>query len=170
MRGRGWGRGWRWRGSRRGGGFGSSGSENADEVNFFGCLCLNVVGLVVGVIAWEYVAAGDGRRCYLGPHLLDVGMVVGINNGGDVEIGYAHPALEGDFAKHTRHIWTALGDGVPVANPALGEVDGDGLKARDNGIRERGVTDAGSEDHGALDWVLANKLDGVGQRGPNCRE
>jgi hypothetical protein len=63
-------------------------------------------------------------------------VVVGVDDGGDVEEGDAVPAVEGDLAEHAGHFLLAVRDGVEVADPALGEVDRRGGAAGDGDFRE----------------------------------
>lgn len=105
------------------------GAEGDDEVDLFRDGSLDVVGLVVGAVAGEDLAAGEGGLACLvgladGVHHLDAVLVIGIHDGGDVEVRLVVEALEGNLGEHApAGVVVAFRDGIGVADPALGELD-----------------------------------------------
>jgi len=117
-----------------------------------GALGLDVVWQVVGVVAAGLVrvAAGDGVAV-TGPELLDAGVVVGVDNGGDIipddiSIG------EVDLAKHAGDVGGSSVDGVEVADPALASSPG--------GLAVRSKSDRGASDR--LHVLITGEVDGLG--------
>ena len=102
---------------------GGAGAERGDQLGLGGDLGLDVVGKPVGVVAGEDLAARHGLLRLGGPHLLDVVVVLGIDNGGDVEVGLAVPATEVELGEHAGDVVCALLDSVGVANPLIRELD-----------------------------------------------
>lgn len=137
-------------------------AERADEVRLGGDLGLDVVPDVIGVIARERLAARGRRLGRGGVHLLDAVVVVGLDDGRDVEVGEAVPSLEGDFAQHAGDVGLAVRDGVPVADPALGDGGGDLVVAGDLDGVELLVAGAGGEVDGPVGVVKGHEGDGVG--------
>lgn len=98
-------------------------------------LGLDIIRQVVGVVAREALATRGGLLGFGRVHELDAVLVVGINNGRDIEVGEAHPAAEEQLTEHTRLVVGALGNGVEVTlvvvrelnSGVLSVVDGDGL-------------------------------------------
>lgn len=116
-------------------------------------LGLNIVRQVVSVVAREDDAARHGRVGLGRVHLLDVVLVAGVDDGRDVEVGLALGAGELDLAEHAGGVLLALGDGVEVADVALGEVDGGLLRRVDgDGIHGPAVL-VGSKVDGATDVI-----------------
>lgn len=145
-------------------------TQGGDQVSLLGGHGLDVVGVVVGSVAGEVGAAGDGGldlglELADGEDLLDAVDVGGVDDGRDIKVGQIVPALEGDLAKHTGVVGGALGDGEVVALPALG--DGDHLLsiAVDLDGVDRGEAGVGSEDDGLGGGVLVPESDGVGCAG-----
>lgn len=87
-------------------------------------------------------------------------MVVGVDNGRDVEVGHAVPATEVDLAEHTGDVGSTLLDSVVVANPSIGEGDGLLGSAADSDGGELVETRVGSEVDGSLNGVQSDKGDG----------
>lgn len=145
-------------------------AEGADEVGLGGGLGLDVVGEVVGVVAQEVVAAGGGGLGGGRVHELDAVHVVGVDDGGDVEVGQVVPAVEGDLAEHAGGVLGAVRDGVPVADPGLGEVDGGGALGGDLDRVDGGEAGVGDEVDGAVGVVEGLEGDGVGGDGDGRAE
>lgn len=141
-------------------------TQTAHEVVLVGGLGLHLVGVGVLVPAGEDVAArGDAGRLP-GPHHLDAAGVAVVGDGGDVKEGQAHVAVEGDLAQHAGDPRFAIGDGPPVADPAVGEGLGDLLVGGDAEGLDFLVGDAGGEDDGAVLVVLVDEGDlGLGEGG-----
>lgn len=153
-----------------GGGVGRLAAEGAVQLSLLGGDGLDVVGKVVGSVAGEDGATGHeglgGDGVLAGrPHLVDTVQVLGVDNGRDIKVGDAVPALEGHLAQHTAGVVGILGDGVPVADPALREGGSLGGLAGDLDRVELGVALAGGEDDLAVGAVEADKGDGVGGSG-----
>lgn len=118
-----------------------------------GDLGLDVIREPVGVVAGEDLAAGHGLAGVGGPHLLDVVMVGGVDNGRDVKVGEAVPAAELDFAEHARDVFSVGRIGIPVAYPRIRELNGGVLRgAHRDGFERRGAGVA-SEDQGTVNAV-----------------
>lgn len=137
-------------------------------------LGLDVIREVVGVVARERVATGLGLLGVNGPHLLDVVLVVGVDDGRDVKVGEAHPATEEELSEHTRSIVFTVGDGVEVALVVLGELDTLGLAALDGHRLLLGAAGGRGEDDLAGDIVKGLEGDGSGadsgSRGDEAKE
>lgn len=97
-----------------------------------------------------------------GPHLLDVVVVGRVDNGGDIEVGQAAPATEGDLAEHARGALGTLLNGVVVTNVAIREGDSGVLLAVDSDGVDLSVASARGEDDGAGDIVKGPESDSVG--------
>lgn len=129
-------------------------AQGGDEIRLVSDLGLDVIGEPVAVVAGEDLAAGHGKLGADGPHLLDVVVVVGVDDGRDIEVGLAQPATEVDLTEHASGLGTALLDSVEVADPRLGEGDGgllgvadlDGLNGGETGVRgEEDISGVGVE-------------------------
>lgn len=83
--------------------------------------------------------------------LLDVVLVVGVDNGRDVEVGQALPATKVDLAEHAGSVVRTILDGVPVALPGVRESDG-GVLARGGGD---GVNVGAARVAGEVDGALS---------------
>jgi hypothetical protein len=119
---------------------GDTRAQGSPEVDLVGDLGLDVIGKPVAVVAREDLAARHGVLGAGGPHLLDVAVVGGVDNGRDVKVGQAVPAVELDLAEHAGNVGTALGDGVEVANIVVGELNGGPLgTAHSDGVHGEGV-------------------------------
>lgn len=142
-------------------------TKGGDDVVLLSDLSLNVVRQVVGVVAREDLAARHGGLGVGRVHLLDIGLVVGIDDGRDVEVGHATPARELDLTEHTGLVLLALSDGVEVANVLIRELNSGLLSAahsdRVNVVRVL----VGGEVDGTLDIVKSPEGDGgsVGESG-----
>lgn len=149
-------------------------SKGGDEVNLVSDLGLDIVREPVAVVTRESLAARHGGGSRLGPHLLDVVLVVGIHDGRDIEISLAVPAAEGDLTKHTGLISLALLDSVEVANVFVREVDSNLLGRADSNRFGALITRVRGEDDGALLVVKSDKCDrgsgGIGSRGDEADE
>ena len=100
------------------------GSKRNDEVCLVRGLGLQVIiPLVVGEGTGEDIATRRWLRRASWPDLLDADVVIGLNNGRDVEEGQAIPAVEADFSEHTRFKRFAIQDGEEVALPAIRNLD-----------------------------------------------
>lgn len=138
-------------------------TKSGDDMGLLSDLGLDVVGKVVGVVAREFLAARHGGLGLGRPHLLDAVLVIGIDNGGDIEVGLSVLARELDLAKHARLVLLALFDGVEVANELVGELDGRLLRVVDlNGV-EGVLVVVGSEVDCALRIVESPECDLVGR-------
>jgi hypothetical protein len=137
-------------------------TEDGDDVVLLSDLGLNVIGEVVGVVAGEVVTAGHGALGLGRVHDLDVGLIIGVNDGGDVKVGLAQPAAELDLAQHAGDVLLASGDGVEVADKLLREVDGDVLGAVNSDGVEEVLVVVGSEVDGALNVINGLEGDLVG--------
>lgn len=140
-------------------------TESGHELGRVSDLGLNVVVHPVGVVARERLAARHGTGLVDGPHLLDIVVVRGGDNGGDVIVGHAVPAVKGDLAQHAGLVLLALLDGVVVANVLVGEGDGRLLLVADDDGRKVGRARAGGEVDGALNVVQGPEGDRVGGLG-----
>lgn len=144
---------------------GGARAQGGDDVGLRGGLGLDVVGQPVSVVAWEDLATGHGLLRRLGPHLLDVVLVVGVDDGRDVEVGQAVPAREVDLTQHARVVRLAILDGVEVADPRLGELDGRVLLVVDDDGGDIGRSRVAGEVDGALDVVEGPEGDSAGADG-----
>jgi hypothetical protein len=149
-------------------------TECSDEVNLLSNLGLDIIGEPVGIVARELLAARHGRGTSLGPHLLDVVLVVGVDNGRDVEVRLAVPATEGDLTEHARLVLVALLDSVEVTDVLVREIDGNLLSTADSDGLGALKARVRGEDDGALLVIKGNKGDGgsssVGSRGDEANE
>lgn len=110
-------------------------ADGDDDVLLMGNLGLDIIREVVGIVAREDHAARHGRLGVGREHLLDVVLVLGLDDGRDVEVSLALSTVELDLAEHARGVLLSLGDGVEVANVLVREghslllrgVDLDGL-------------------------------------------
>jgi hypothetical protein len=142
-------------------------TESGDEVVLFSDLGLDVIREVVGVVAGEHLAARHGGLRVGRVHLLDVGLVVGINDGRDVEVGGATPARELDLTEHTGLVLLTISDGVEVADILIRELNSGLLGvAHSDRVHDVRVL-VGSEVDGALDIIKSPEGDGrsVGESG-----
>lgn len=142
-------------------------SQDGDNVVFLSDLGLYIVREVVGIIAGEVITArhravGIGRV-----HNLDVGLVVGINDGRNVKVSLAIPATKFDLSQHAGYVLVTLLDGVEVADKLVREIDS-GVTGAVNLDRVKEVLVViGSEVDGALHTVngAEGNLTGAGKRG-----
>jgi hypothetical protein len=132
---------------------GDTRAQGSPEVDLVGDLGLDVIGKPVAVVAGEVLATRHGGEGDSGPHLLDVVVIAGVDNGRDIEVGQAVPAAELNLAEHAGLVLRAGLDSVPVADPSVGERDSGVLGTADGNAGERGRLRIGSEDKGALDVV-----------------
>lgn len=139
-------------------------AKGGDEVALHGSLGLNVIREVVGVVAREVDTARHGLIGLSREHQLDVVLVVGVNNGGDVKVGQSVPAAEVDLTKHARDVGSALLDGVEVALPGVREGNSGVLAAVDGDRVNVSVTRVAGEVDGALSVVQSPEGDGGGGR------
>lgn len=151
-----------------------AGAKGGDEVNLLSNLGLDVVGEPVAVVTREGLATGHGGVAGLGPHLLDIVLVVGVNDGRDVEVGLAVPTTESDLAEHAGLVLGTLLDGVEVTNVLIREVNGNLLStAHGNGLGALKTRIRG-EDDGTLLVIESDKGDGgsssVSSRGNEASE
>lgn len=137
-------------------------TKGGHEVGGVGGLGLDIVGQPVGVVAGEVLAARHGTGLVDGPHLLDVAVVRGVDDGGDVEEGQAAKAAKGNLAEHAGLVLLALLDGVEVAAVDIGEGDGGVLLVADSDGLSLGRTRAGREVDGTLNVVEGPEGDGSG--------
>ena len=135
------------------------------EFGGVGDLGLDIVPHPVGIVAREDLAARHGGHLILGPHLLDVVVVIGVDNGRDVEEGHATKGTKVDLAEHAGVVLLALLDGVEVANVLVSKVDGGVLLVADSDGGHLGRAGAGSEVDGALDVIQSPEGDGAGLGG-----
>jgi len=138
-------------------------AESGDEVLLVGDLGLDVIGQVVSVVARPLLTTrgngGVGSRV----HHLDIVVVVGDDNGRNVEVGLAQPAVKGNLSKHAAtSVLLALLNSVSVANPAGGELDRSIVVAGDGDRVNGGHASSRGEVNGTLGAVLVEELDGVG--------
>jgi len=134
------------------------GSQSAGQVARLGGLGLNVVGQVVGGVAREDAAAGDGLVRVLGrEHHVDSGVVVGVDNGGDVIEVQSIPAVESDLHEHAGNIGLTGDDCVAVADPTHREADLDAVTAKNVNRRELIKTSIGREVNGAILVILGDE-------------
>ena len=140
-------------------------AESADEVRLGSRLSLDIIREVISIIAREDLATRGRRVGALGPQLLDTDVVVGVDDGRNVKVGKTVPALEGHLAEHTGDARGAVGNGVPVADPALRELGRYGGVALDVDVGKGRVAGIGGEDDGAVGAVLGDEGDGVGGDG-----
>lgn len=124
-------------------------TQSGDEIGLLGGLGLDIIGVPVGVVARPDLAAGHGPLTLLGPHLLDVVVVIGVDDGGHIEVGQADPAVEVDLTEHAGGVGLALLDGPVVADPVVGEGDSLVLLVVDGDGRKLLVSGVGSEGNGA---------------------
>lgn len=149
-------------------------SKSGDEVNLVSDLGLDIIREPVAVVTREGLAARHGGGSRLGPHLLDVVLVVGVHDSRDIEISLAVPATEGDLTKHAGLISLALLDSIEVANVLVREVNSN-LLGRANSDRFGAfVTRVRGEDDGPLLVVKSDKGDrgggSIGSRGDEADE
>jgi len=126
-----------------------------------------VVRLVAGEVGATRLGAARTHRV----QLLDAVVVAGVHNGRDVKVGEAVPSLERNLAEHTGDARGAVRDCVPVADPAVGEVDADTVAAAHVDIADALVAGRRREDDGAASAVLGDEGDRVGKgRGGKSRD
>ena len=133
-----------------------------------GGLGLDVVGEVVGKVAREDDAARDGLLLAGGPHLLDVVLVIGVDDGRDVKVGDAIPRVEGNLAQHAGDDGLTISDGEPVSLPAVSDLDRHVLSTGNLGVWDLGHVGVAGEVDCAVKVVLGHKGDRVGSVGGNC--
>jgi hypothetical protein len=138
----------------------SRATESGDDVGLVSNLGLDIIGQVVGVVAREVLAARHGLLGVSGPHLLDAVLVVGVNDGRDIEVGEAHPASEEKLAKHAGLVLRALGDSVEVALVVLGELNGGVLSGADGDRLDLSAAGGRSEDNLASSVIKSLESDG----------
>ena len=128
-------------------------AEGDNDGGLLGGLGLDVVGQVVGVVAGEGLAA-RGRGLGLGRvHHVDTVVVSGVDDGRDIEVGQAVPALEVDLGEHAGDVVAAAGDSVGVANEAVAKSDIDGGTAGNGDGVDTLDTGAGGDVDGTLSVV-----------------
>lgn len=126
-----------------------------------GDLGLDVIREVVGIVAREDDAARHGEVRVGRVHLLDAVLVVGVDDGRDVEVGLALPAGELDLAEHARLVVCTIGNSVEVADVLVRELDGSLLSAADDDrVDGEGVL-VGGEVDGTLDIIQSPEGDRV---------
>lgn len=86
-------------------------------------LGLDIIREVVGIVAGENLAARHRGLRGSAPHLLDVVLVIGVDDGRNIEVGLATPAREHDLSEHARLVLRALLDGVEVADVGVRELN-----------------------------------------------
>lgn len=154
---------------------GTLGADGADEARVCRRACLHIIPVVVGGIAELIIgfASADGSAALLWEDLLDavqVGDGIGLfdtgDNAADVKVVDASPAVHAYFAEHACYIRRALGDDMEISLPAIGERHGDIGETRKVDICNVGIFGIVLEDDGAVDRVLADKLNVVGDG--NC--
>lgn len=154
----------------RGSGLAGLVAHQADNGGLLGAHGLDVVWEVVCVGAGEGLAARKWLLGGLGIHDLDVGIVTGVDNCADVEEGVVAPGVPGNLAEHAGDIGGAGLNGVPVANPGLGE----GLVVDSVGTNGQGWDLSMTGGRGEVDRaglaVLLDELDDVGCAGSGGEE
>lgn len=145
-----------------GGRVGAATAQSDDDVGLLSDLGLDIVGQVVGVVAGEGVAARDGGVGGIsGVHQHDVVGVGRVDNGRDIEVGRAAPALEVDLSEHAGYVLLAGLDSVGVANEASSEVDSNGGTGSDgDGVHALDAL-AGGDVDGAVNVVGRDKGESV---------
>jgi len=142
------------------------GAQGSHEVCLVGDLGLDIIRKPVGIVAWVHLAARHGPLALHGPHLLDVVVVLGADNGRDVKVGHVVPVVEVDLAEHARLVVLALLDGIEVSLPLLGREGNLGLfLAVHNYTRDRHIALTGSEVDSARRVVQGPESDGAGSDG-----
>lgn len=132
---------------------GGTRAQGAHEVILVGDLGLNVIRKPVDIVAGEHLTTRHGPRLCGRPHLLDVVVVLGVNNGRDVKVVQLVPAREGNLAKHAWDVVLAVLDGVEVADPSIREGNSGVLLAVDlDGLHSR-LTSVASEVDSTLNGV-----------------
>jgi hypothetical protein len=121
-------------------------------------LGLDIIPLVVCVGTREGLAARDGGVAVEREDLLHALVVVRVDNGADIEVGCTSKAVEADLTQHAWDVVLALGDRVPVADPALGEGLVGGLIARDGEGRNAGEAEVLGEVDGAFGAILVDEV------------
>lgn len=126
-------------------------AKGGDNVSLLGSLGLDIVREPVAVVARESLATRHGGLAAGRPHLLDVVVVAGVNDGGDIEVGEAVPGVEVDLTEHAGDVGGARLDGVEVTDPGVGELDNrlllvvDGNRLELRGARARSEVDGTSD-------------------------
>jgi len=106
----------------------NSTAKKADEVVLMSSLGLDIIGMVVGVVAGEHLAAGDGMLPLGGHDDFHADVVARVDDGGDIEEGNSLKRVEGELAKHAGHVRPTVTDGIVVANPSMRDaLSGGGL-------------------------------------------
>lgn len=126
-----------------------TGTKGGDDVSLLSDLGLDIVRQPVDVVAGKDLAARHGSESAGGPHLLDVVVIVGVDNGRDIKVGSSVPATKVDLTEHARDVLVTLLDGIVVANVVGGELDSSLLLVADSDGINVGVARAGSEVDGA---------------------
>jgi hypothetical protein len=85
---------------------------------------LDIIGCIVSIAAAVHIALTSAIRGARGLGRESLHAIVGVNNHADVEAGDSMPTVLSHLAQHTRDDIRALGDRVPVADPARRECDG----------------------------------------------
>ena len=125
--------------------------------------------MVVSIVAGKLHAARHGRLDVGRPHLLDIVLVVGVDNGRDVKVSEAHPAGKVYLSEHTGNIGATVLDGIEVANVTLGERDVLLLPSLDHDWVHRRGARAGSEVDGAVNSVERPEGNGTAGAGESSR-
>jgi len=137
------------------------GTEKADEVSLSGAKGSNVIPLVVSVGTWEALATGDWGLRALWEDLLNTVGIIWVDNGRDIEEGSTGETLEADLAQHAWGVISALGNRVPVANPAIRDGGSAVLVALDGEVIDSSKTRLSGELDSSGGRVLVDKGDRV---------
>lgn len=138
-------------------------AQSADEVSACRGLGLDVIRLRVQVGATSQGhATRDGRGAVGRVQLVDTVGVVRVDDSRDVEVGQVAPAVEGHLTQHAGGVLGVRLDGIPVADPSIGEVDRDTGAARNRGGINVTLARGGGEVNGAISGVQRLEGDLVG--------
>lgn len=85
--------------------------------------------------------------------------IIRVDNGRDIKVGGASEAVETDLTEHTWDVGLALGDGVPVTNPASWEGLIGSLRAGDDEVWDSLKASVGGKDDGTEGVVLVDEVD-----------
>lgn len=122
---------------------------------------LDVVWQVVRVAAGEGLAPAQWGLARLGVQHLHSLVIVWVDDSADIEEVGSAEAVPANFTEHAGLVLLALGDGVPVADPAVGEGGFLGCSTREVHGRNLGRAFLRCEDDLAVCAVLRDHVDGA---------
>lgn len=141
-----------------------AGTEGDDDVVAGGGLGLDVVRVVVSVGAGKGHTARDGSLGIGRVHLVDAGLVLRVDDGGDIKVSGASIAVEGELGQHARRVGCAVRNRVRVAAPAIRDGDIDRLAGRDRSVRNGSGASPDDSAVGAVHGLEGDRVGGAHHR------